>query len=165
MSPAAIVLIVVTCAAAVFDVRARRIPNALTGFAAVAALAVHLPAGPAAVLVSLAAMAAAFLAGSLAFSAGWFGGGDVKLLAAACGLVSLPGALPLTLDVLVAGALLAVATALARGRLIALVRSTAAVAAHGAPTEAAPLPYAIAIALGSIAYTVSSVVPSLRLPV
>jgi prepilin peptidase CpaA len=164
MNAAAIVLILVTCAAAVFDVRTRRIPNALTGAAAVAALAVHVPAGAPAVLLSLAAMIAAFLVGSVAFSAGWFGGGDVKLIAVCCGLAGFPGALSLVLYVLVAGALLAVVTALARGRLVALVRSTASVAAHGAPTEEPALPYAVAIAGGSIAYAVSSIFPVLRLP-
>ena len=56
-------------------------------------------------------MLAAFVVGSLAFSAGWFGGGDVKLIAAACGLVSFPGAVSLVLYVLAAGALLALAVA------------------------------------------------------
>ncbi len=164
MSAAAIVLIVVTCAAAAFDVRTRRIPNALTGAAAVAALAIHLPAGAPAVLLSLTALIAAFLVGSVAFSAGWFGGGDVKLVAVCCGLAGFPGAFSLVLYVLVAGAILAVVTALARGRLVALVRSTASVAVHGAPTEAAALPYAVAIAGGSIAYVASSMLPVLRLP-
>jgi len=164
MSTAAVVLVLVTCAAAAFDVRTRRIPNALTGAAAIAALAVQVPAGAPAVLLSLAAMVAAFLAGSLAFSAGWFGGGDVKLVAVCCALAGFPGAFSLVLYVLVAGAILAVVTALVRGRFLALVRSTASVAAHGAPVQATPLPYAIAIAGGSIAYVVSSALPVLRLP-
>ena len=155
MTVAAIVLILATCAAAAFDVRTRKIPNALSGGAALAAILVHVPAGAAGVALACAAMAAAFLAGSVAFSAGWFGGGDVKLVAACCGLAGLPGAIPLVLDVLVAGAILAVVTALARGRFVALVRSTATVAMHGAPVEQPALPYAVAIAGGSIAYAVS----------
>ena len=164
MSAGAIVLILVTCTAALLDVRTRRIPNALTGVAALAALAVHVPAGPSAVLLSLAAMIAVFLIASLAFSVGWFGGGDVKLIAVCCGLAGSSGAFTLVLYVLAAGAVLALVTALARGRLIALLRSTAAVAAHGAPAQAASLPYAVAIAGGSITYVASSIIPVLRLP-
>ena len=164
MSTAAVVLILVSCTAALLDLRTRRIPNALTALAALAALAVHVPAGPSAVLLSLAAMTAAFLIASLAFTAGWFGGGDVKLIAVCCGLAGSTGALALVLYVLVAGAVLALVSALARGRLVALLRSTVAVAAHGAPARAASLPYAVAIAGGSIAYVASSMIPVLRLP-
>ena len=165
MTAATAVLLAVTCAAAAIDVRTRRIPNLLTGAAALAALAVHVPNGAAAVVLALAAMLAAFTAGSIAFAAGWFGGGDVKLIAACCGFASLPGSIALMLYVLVAGALLALATAAARGRLVTLVRSTAALAAHGAPLETTMLvPYGVAIAAGSFAYAVSTVVPGLRLP-
>jgi prepilin peptidase CpaA len=162
---AAIVLLLVTCAAAAIDVRTRRIPNALTGAAALAALALHLPAGPLAVAVALGAMIAAFAIGSVAFSAGWFGGGDVKLLAACCGLASFPGSISLVLYVLVAGMLLALITAAKNGRLVALVRSTTAVAMHGAPVESTTLPYGVAIAAGSVTYALSTIVPALRLPV
>jgi prepilin peptidase CpaA len=165
VTAATIVLLIVTCAAATIDARTRRIPNALTGAAALAALVIQLPAGPAAVALALAAMVAAFAAGTIAFSAGWFGGGDVKLIAACCGFASFPGAVWLVLDVLVAGAMLALVVAAARGRLVALVRSTAAVATYGAPAQRDMLlPYGVAIAAGSCAYAVSTVVPALRLP-
>ena len=165
MTIATIVLVIVNCAAAAVDVRTRRIPNLLTGAAAVAALAAALPAGPTAVLLALGMMVAAFGAGTIAFSAGWFGGGDVKLIAACCGFAGFPGSVVLVLYVLAAGALLALVTAAARGRLVALVRSTAAVA-HGAPLqETMLLPYGVAIAAGSFAYAASTVVPALRLPV
>jgi prepilin peptidase CpaA len=164
MTAATVVLLLVTCAAAATDVRSRTIPNVLTGCAALAALAVHLPAGPAALAMCAVTMAAAFLAGSVAFSAGWFGGGDVKLIAACCGIVGFPGALSLVLAILVAGALLALVTAAARGRLVALVRSTAAVAARGAPAGEVPLPYALAIFAGSVAFAAAPLVPSLRFP-
>jgi prepilin peptidase CpaA len=166
VSAATIVLLVITCAAAAIDVRTRRIPNVLTGAAALAALAVHVPAGPFAVVTALAAMLAAFVAASIAFSAGWFGGGDVKLIAACCGFASFPGSIALVLYVLVAGALLALVTAAARGRLVALVQSTAALATRGVRLEQTLLlPYGVAIAAGSAVYAVSTVVPSLRLPV
>lgn len=166
MTVATIVLLLVTCAAAAIDVRTRRIPNLLTGTAALAALAVHVAAGPYALVTALAAMLAAFTAASFAFSAGWFGGGDVKLIAACCGFASFPGSIALVLYVLVAGALLALVTAAARGRLMALVHSTTALTTRGARLEHTLLvPYGVAIAAGSAAYAVSTVVPSLRLPV
>ncbi len=89
----------------------------------------------------------------------------LKLIAGCCGLVSFPGSVSLVLFVLVAGGFLALVTAALRGRLFALVRSTAAVAVHGAPVEKHALPYGVAIAAGSITYAVSTLVPALRLPV
>ena len=159
MTAATTVLVVATLAAAVTDVRARRIPNALTAATAVLAIAVHLLDGIGPELGAIAAMIAAFVIGSFAYSAGWFGGGDVKLIAACCGLVGFPGALAFVLDVLVAGGVLALVAAAANGRLVALVRSTAAVAVRGAATEKTTLPYGVAIAAGSIAYALA---PTLR---
>jgi prepilin peptidase CpaA len=159
MTAATTVLLVATLAAAVTDVRTRRIPNALTAATAVLAVAVHLSDGIGPELAAIAAMAVAFVLGSFAYSAGWFGGGDVKLIAACCGLVGFPAAIPFALDVLVAGGVLALVAAAANGRLVALVRSTAAVAVRGAATEKTTLPYGVAIAAGSIAY---ALVPTLR---
>jgi prepilin peptidase CpaA len=164
VNAAAVVLLVASFAAAVIDVRTRRIPNALTSATALVALGVHIPDGPAAAGIALGAMIAAFLIGTVAFSAGWFGGGDVKLLAACCGLASFPGAVALVLYVLIAGMVLALVTAARSGRLVSLMRSTAAVAAYGAPTESYTLPYGVAIAAGSFVYALSTLVPALRLP-
>jgi prepilin peptidase CpaA len=153
-----------TLIAAAIDVRTRRIPNALTAPLAVIALVMHVPDGAGAVLAALATMIAAFAAGIFAFRAGWFGGGDVKLLATCCGFVSYPGCIALVLDVLIAGALLALVGAAVQGRIVGLVRSVFAVAAHGAPTQRNTVPYGVAIAGGSLVYTLSSLIPALRLP-
>lgn len=165
MYAATIALLGFSAAAAAIDLRTRRIPNALTSAAALVALGIHLPAGPLAVAVALGAMLAAFALGTVAFSAGWFGGGDVKLLAACCGMASFPGSISLVLYVLIAGMFLALAVAAMSGRLVALVRSTAVVAMHGAPLESTTLPYGVAIAAGSFAYALSTFVPALRLPI
>lgn len=164
MTVAAAVLLATTLCAAAIDVRVRRIPNVLTAAAALVALALHAFAGPIPLLLALAAMCGAFAAGTLAFSAGWFGGGDVKLIAACCGLVGLPGAVTLLLEILICGAFLALVTAALQGRLVALLRSTAAVAMHGAPAARTTLPYGVAIAAGSLAYVVSTSLLPLRLP-
>jgi len=159
MTAATTVLLVATLAAAVTDIRARRIPNALTATTAVMAVGIHLFDGIGTELGVVGAMAAAFVLGSFAYTAGWFGGGDVKLIAACCGLVGFPAAFPFVLDVLVAGGVLALVAAAANGRLVALVRSTTAVAMRGTATEKTTLPYGIAIAAGSIAYALT---PTLR---
>jgi len=159
------VLLAITCAGAAIDVRARRIPNLLTGAAALAAIALHAPLGVTAVMVSLATMLLAFVVGSVAFSAGWLGGGDVKLIAACCGLVGSSGAVWLVLEILLAGAIVVLVSAAARGRLLAVVRSTTAIATRGAaPVENHTVPYAVAIFAGSIVYAVSTVTPALRFP-
>jgi prepilin peptidase CpaA len=160
-----LLLLATTLSAAVVDVRTRRIPNALTGALALAAVGSHVPQGLGPTLVAVATAIAVFGLGTVAFHLGWFGGGDVKLLAGCCGLVSFPNCVALMAYVLAAGAILALVTAALSGRLMALVRSTLAVATHGAPTETGKLPYGVAIAGGSAFYTLSSLVSGLRLPV
>jgi len=158
-------LLATTLGAAIIDVRTRRIPNMLTGTLAIGAIGSHVPQGLGPTLVAIATTIAVFGLGTVAFQLGWFGGGDVKLLAGCCGLVSFPDCIVLAAYVLVAGAILALVTAAFSGRLVALVRSTLAVATHGAPTENGKLPYGVAIAGGSVLYTMSLLVPGLRLPV
>jgi prepilin peptidase CpaA len=163
MSVALIVLIAGTLAAAASDLRTHRIPNVLTAALGVAAIAFHLVDGMALVL-TLAAMIATFALGALAYSAGWLGGGDVKLIAAACGLASYPGCVTPVFFILIAGAVLALGGALRRGRLVALVRSASTLAVTGAqPATSTLLPYGVAIAGGSAAYAFSTLFPALRL--
>ncbi len=159
------VLVAGTLAAAATDLRSRRIPNVLTGAMAVAAVSIHLFGGTAALLLAIVVMIAAFAVGMFAFSAGWFGGGDVKLIAAACGLVSYPGAISLVLFILVGGAVLALAEVVRQRRLASFFGNVVAVATTGSvPVTPTVLPYGVAIAGGSIAYAISMIVPALRLP-
>ena len=165
MSAAMIVLVTGTLAAATIDVQRRKIPNALTAAMAIAAIALNVHDAVALLLV-LAAMAGSFALGTLAFSAGWFGGGDVKLITAACGLVGVPGCAWLVLSILIAGAVLALAHAVVQRRLGAVIRNTAALVLTGAvPETRTLLPYGVAIAGGSAAYAFSTLLPSIRLPV
>jgi prepilin peptidase CpaA len=164
VSVALIVLVSGTLAAAAIDLRFRRIPNVLTATMAVVAVALHLADGTTAVLLALAAMSASFALGTLAFSAGWLGGGDVKLIAAACGLVSYPGCLQLVPYILIAGAILAVVQAARQRRLLTLVQSVAALALTGsAPKTRTTVPYGAAIAGGSTIYAFSTLLPAMRL--
>jgi prepilin peptidase CpaA len=165
LSVGLIVLVTGTFAGAAIDLRRRRIPNGLTAAMALAAVAVHVPDGATALLLVVAVMLAAFAAGALAFSAGWFGGGDVKLMAAACGLVSFPGCVWLILSILIAGAVLALAQAAGQRRLFDFIRSASTLALTGSvPSTRTLLPYGIAIAGGSAAYTAATLLPAIRLP-
>jgi prepilin peptidase CpaA len=163
MSVALIVLIVGTLFAAASDLRTHRIPNVLTATMGLAAITFHLLDGMALVL-TLAAMIVTFALGALAYAAGWIGGGDVKLLAAACGLAGASGCITLVFFILIAGAVLAIGQALLHGRLVALVRNASNLAVTGAqPATPTLLPYGVAIAGGSIAYAFSTLFPALRL--
>lgn len=128
-----------------------------------AAISIHLLGGMTAVLLTIALMAVAFALGMCAFSAGWFGGGDVKLIAAACGLVSYPGAFSLVLFILAAGAVLALFEVIRQRRLVSFLRSALAVATHS-PTPEAPtvLPYGVAIAAGSIVFAAFTLIAASR---
>jgi prepilin peptidase CpaA len=136
-------------AASFRDVRSRRIPNGLC--AALAAfgllrlglgLAVWRDAPLAVVAADLAASLALLLAGAGLFAAGWLGGGDVKLLAAAglwIGVAGLPGLLAV---MSLTGGLLALGMIVERA-VVGLRRAGA--------EHAATLPYGLAIAAGGIA--------------
>jgi prepilin peptidase CpaA len=165
MSVALIVLVGGTLAAAAIDLRSRRIPNALTAALAVAAIALHLGEGVAASLIVLAVMLASFALGALAFSAGWLGGGDVKLVAAACGLASYPGCIELVACIAIAGGVLALAQAARQRRLLGIIRTASVMALTGsAPQTQTLLPYGVAIAGGSTAYALSTLHFLMRLP-
>jgi len=165
MSLALIVLVIGTLAAAAFDVRYRRIPNGLTAAMALAAIVLHLADGVPGLLLVLAVMLAAFVVGMVAFSAGWFGGGDVKLIASACGLAGYPGCGALVFSILIAGAVLALVQAARQRRLGTIIRNASALAFTGAvPQTQTLLPYGVAIAGGSTAYAFSTLLSVMRLP-
>jgi len=170
----AIWLVLAACAVAVAtDVATRRIPNVLTAALAVAALALHATAGWSSFAIACATLIGVTFIGFAAFSFGWLGGGDVKLLAAGAATLGFPDAVPFLIYTALAGGVLALVFAIALGRLgsvfasIGLVlrpfayKGTVAVA----PRKPITLPYAVAIASGAAAVALShSVVPFLRLP-
>jgi len=170
----AIWLVLGACAIAVAtDVATRRIPNLLTGALAIAALALHSTMGWTSFLLACAMLVGVTLLGFVAFSFRWLGGGDVKLLAAGAAALGFPDAVPFLIYTALAGGILALAVALAMGRLTSVFASIALVlrplAFKGtvavAPKAPITLPYAIAIASGAAAVALShTVVPFLRLP-
>ncbi len=130
-------------AAAWGDLRARRIPNALTG--AMAAL------GPLAVLLAFpaeGALAGALLAGAVMlavtwtmFELGWLGGGDAKLASAAALWLGGPATATFALATALFGAVLSLG-------LLALSRRSAAAGPDGpaGARAAVTVPYAVAMA-------------------
>jgi prepilin peptidase CpaA len=155
--------------ASLFDIRQRRIPNWLTGAIAVAAIAVHAFGGLRALCVSLAVMAILTAGGTLVYSRGGIGGGDIKLAIAASGLLSFPLCVPFLLYTAIGGGLLAVAFLAARGKAQIISRTVLMAAMGGpglAPSKAETMPYAVAFAFGALLVALSqSVAPFLRITV
>ncbi|WP_431267970.1 prepilin peptidase [Dankookia sp. P2] len=145
-------------AAALHDVAARTIPNRLSLAIACAGLAARGLAGD--LLPSLVAAGLVFLLALAAWRCRVMGGGDVKLLTA-CALLAPPAAVPgLLLAVALAGGLLALGYLVLRP--LVPVPASAPVPARPAPLLArarraeawrirrrGPLPYGVAIALGT----------------
>jgi prepilin peptidase CpaA len=149
-------LTLAACAIASYgDVRTRRIPNWLTGSLALAALAIHSFYGLRAALISLLVMAVLTAAGTLVYSRGGIGGGDIKLAIAASGMLSYPLCLPFLLYSAIGGGLLAV------GFLI--IRRQSRASASG---KRETLPYAVAFVFGAVLVALSQTyAPFLRITV
>jgi prepilin peptidase CpaA len=153
--------------AAYTDLRTRQISNLLTGAMAVIALALSIPDGITSVATAALVMLVAFLAGTFAFSLGWFGGGDVKLLAACCGFAKFPGAAELVLYTLMAGGAVALVDIVRRRQLRSTLFGVFQIAAGVKPASTSAVPYGVAIAVGTCAYALStqSAFHFLRLPI
>jgi prepilin peptidase CpaA len=151
-------------AGSVFDVKSRRVPNFITGPAFLLGLSIHLVHGGWRELLS--SLAAGLICGIVFlvfYLAGGMGAGDVKLITAVgciAGLSHVAYILSLTA---IAGGVMAVALALAKGRLQQTLMNVAALASHHRQEGLQPhpdlnisnaqtlrLPYALAIAGGCI---------------
>ncbi len=158
--PAAATLIAL--AGAAFDVKSRRIPNFITGPALLMGLLLHLLGdGWRGLLTSLAA---ALICGAiflLFYLAGGMGAGDVKLMAAAGCIAGLPNVAYLLILTSLAGGVMAMVLAAARGRLKQTMANVAVLSRHHREAGIAPhpeinvlnastlrLPYGVAIAAG-----------------
>ena len=141
------------------DVRTRKVPNVLVGALLVCGLVEN------AVLSSwsgffadLAVTGAVLLAGSFAFSFKLIGGGDVKLLAVAAGVLAYPAGVSFVLLTLLCGGVLAIAYAAMRGRLSATLSNVRAATLPlflgvrpVRPDNGLAMPYALAILAGALA--------------
>lgn len=158
MTPFVAVLAAAAFAAAACDIRRRRIPNALTGaLAAAGVLTAGVTRGIPGLGVATATLAVVLLIGTVAHARGWFGGGDVKLIAAGCcGLVPSDAANFLLYTAL-CGGLLAL-YGLASSRTFATVLIT-----WRLPATGTRLPYAVAVCGGALCLWVALLCPALSL--
>lgn len=116
-------LIILACAAgACTDLAFKRIPNALTIATALIALGIHAATGLSSLAFALLIMFLTGAAGFFLFSLRLIGGGDVKLLAAVAGALSFPSCVGFLLYTMVAGGVLALVVAAARGTLKASLK-------------------------------------------
>ena len=158
-------------AAAVTDLRARRIPNAIVIALLLCGLALSALHGFKSVAIDLGIVLIVLLSGTVAFSLRLIGGGDVKLLAAAAGTLGYPSCITFVLFTLVCGGVLAVAISAIRGRLgetFANVQIMALPVFAGArpirPQQSISMPYALAVFAGAMCTAVITLwIPSLRL--
>jgi prepilin peptidase CpaA len=155
-----------TCAAAgsVFDVKSRRIPNFITlpGFAF--GLLLHLTLGGwRQLLSSLAGGLTCGVVFLVFYLAGGMGAGDVKLMMAVGSIAGLPHTAYLLALTAIAGGVMAVGLALARGQLRQTITNVGELAAHHRQQGLEPhpdlnignpqtlrLPYGLAIAAGCV---------------
>jgi len=143
---------------AVCDVRTRRVPNILVGALLVCGLIESFAlSGWKGVGINLAVTAVILLAGTVAFSFKFIGGGDVKLLAAAAGTLGYPAAVPFVLLTLLSGGVVGLAYAAVRGRLQATYANMQAVTlpllsgvAPVRPANGLAMPYAVSIFAGAL---------------
>ena len=151
-------------AGAFTDFRSRRIPNWLTGYAALLGVVLHLTAGGwkdgASSLAGFLLCGATFM---VLYLAGGMGAGDVKLIAAEASLLGFPLSGSLLLYTVLAGGVMGIALAVRRGKLLHTLanvfRLTLYHSRHGLQPHpelnvrnesALRLPYALAIASGCI---------------
>jgi prepilin peptidase CpaA len=146
-----VALAALLASAACTDLSARRIPNGIVASVGLLWLpfALTLPLPTAGLALGLAM--AVLLVGMGAWSAGWFGAGDAKLLAALSLWAGPAHLLPLLLTIAVSGGVLAIAMLLAR-RLHAVmpVAFDTAWIGTGRDPASISLPYGLAIAAGGL---------------
>lgn len=138
--------------AAYTDLTTRRIPNVLCGGLLACGLALSAFAGWYQAAVCLMLFVAVFALGTFLFSLKLIGGGDVKMLAASAATLGWPDAAAFLLYTILAGGVIGVAIAAARGRMRPML---AAVKAMAVPMMSGLKPGAVASAAGSMPYGVA----------
>lgn len=152
-------------AAALHDVRTRRIPNGIALAGVLVALALRLAAGPGAALEGLLGALLGLTVGIALFALGVFGGGDGKFLMAVGAFLGPRQLLGGLLVIALVGGVLALFEATRRGVLGAALKRTGWTLLHlgtlgrlgwrptarpEAAAEAISVPYGVAIAAGAL---------------
>ncbi len=147
-----------------FDVRERRIPNAVTVAGAIAALLLRWSMGWGPLLEGLSGAGLAVLVALLPFALGLLGGGDVKLLGAVGAFVGADRLFGGLLLIAVVGGVLALVEAARQRALRRALASTVVIGKQWmlfgrggvSPTLESPgtmaIPYGVAIAVGSLVW-------------
>ena len=152
-------LIALCVAGGWWDARFRRIPNVLTVPSFCVALSLSAAAGSGVLLSSLVLVVATLMFGSLGFSRGILGGGDVKMLLVVSAILAPQQMAVALLLTGVAGGALAIGLAFRRGILLPvlydcgdlLLSCLTAGRPRAAPTRTAvSVPYGVAIAIGAV---------------
>ena len=149
------ILAAAAATAAVSDVRRRRVPNALCGALAIAGVVnAGITGGLIGIGVALLLLVVLLAIGTFAFARGWFGGGDVKLIAAGCCGLSPGHAADFLLYTALCGGLLSVYY-LATSRML-----VASLVTRTLPQTGTRLPYAVAVAGGALLLWVALLCPA-----
>ncbi len=159
-----------TFAASYYDLRARRIPNVITGSLALTAVIVHAFFGLVPLLQCLGVMAALTVGGYLVYSRGGIGAGDIKLAIAGSGMLAYPLFIPFLIYTGISGGFIALIFLLARASGRASLSRSVFMTLAGAPgittDKREKLPYAVAFAFGAVLVALSqSYAPFLRITI
>ncbi|HEX3550465.1 MAG TPA: prepilin peptidase [Candidatus Elarobacter sp.] len=158
MSPFVPILAAAAVVAAASDLRMRRVPNALTGALAIVGVTVAgATRGFAGAGIAMAILALLLAVGTFAYARRWFGGGDVKLLAAGCCGLTPALAADFLLYTALCGGLLSLYS------LAASQRMAAALITRQLPQTGERLPYAVAVAGGALFLWVALLCPAFLL--
>ncbi|MDE2481748.1 MAG: prepilin peptidase [bacterium] len=164
MSLAILVTLAASSAAAVADLRSRRIPNAIPIALGACGTLLTAFADPIGIFAFLGIALGVLVLGSALHARGFLGGGDVKLFAAVAATLGLHDLPLLAAATLIAGGVLGVAFAVARGRLRATALNLHALALPMLagvrplpPRDGTPMPYALAIFSGVLAVATTHV--------
>lgn len=166
------VVLAVCAVAAATDIRTRRIPNRLTAALAAVVFIMRATQGIQSLALAVSVYAGVLILGTVVFSFGWLGGGDVKLTAAVAASYGFPDALAFLMYASIAGGVFAVLYAATTGRLGTVIRNVGLLlrpfAYEGTvavpPPSRIAFPYATAIAAGALLVSLShTLMPFLRL--
>ena len=159
-----IALVALALAGGWYDIRTRRIPNALTLTGLLAAFVLRAPFGLPAMADGVVGAGFAFLVVVPLFALGAFGGGDAKFLIALGAFLGGSRLLGALLAIAIIGGTLAVLDSIRRGTMVRLLRDAFALGvnlltfgrAGSRPTIESPgvatMPYGVPMAIGAVAW-------------
>ncbi len=159
-----IAFVALALAGAAYDIRTRRLPNALTLTGLLAAFVLRAPFGLEAMADGVVGAGFAFLVVVPLFAIGAFGGGDAKFLIALGAFLGGSRLLGALLAIAIIGGTLAILDSIRRGAMVRLLRDSFALTANlltfgrvgSRPTIESPgvatIPYGVPMAIGAVVW-------------